>query len=128
MDRKEILDYVKKTYKIEPEYLFKGSPDTAALRHREDKKWFGLIMRVPGKSLGFETEEEQEILNVKADPELIGILQTQTGFLPAYHMNKEHWISILLDGAVEIKEIRSLIDGSYGLTNKEKRRNASKNP
>ncbi len=49
---------------------------------------------------------------------MIGSLRLSKGFLPAYHMNKEHWITILLDGSVEREKIKQLIDLSYELTEK----------
>ncbi len=122
MDRNDIFDYVRSAYHTEPDYLFKSSPEAAVLRHKAgqngkaERKWFAAVLRVSGSRLGLETEEDVDVLNVKADPELISVLQTQEGFLPAYHMNKEHWISILLGGTVEKRKICSLIDGSYELT------------
>ena len=38
------------------------------------------------------------------------------GILPGYHMNKEHWISVVLDGSVAIEHIHELIQDSYALT------------
>ena len=43
-------------------------------------------------------------------------------FWPAYHMNKDKWISVLLDGAVPQEEIFRLIDLSYQLTGPAKRK------
>ena len=50
------------------------------------------------------------ILNVKCDPMLAGALRAQEGFHPAYHMNKEKWLTIRLDGSVPDAEIEKLID------------------
>ncbi|MBH9988732.1 MmcQ/YjbR family DNA-binding protein [Bartonella sp. W8098] len=47
---------------------------------------------------------------------MIGNLRQSVGYLPAYHMNKDSWISIVLDGTVSMKEICDLIDQSYFLT------------
>ena len=47
---------------------------------------------------------------------MIGGLRKDEGILPAYQMNKEHWISVLLDGTVEKEKICDLIDISYDLT------------
>lgn len=116
MNRKDVFQYVQRTYGTEPEYLFKSSPQAAVLRHRGGKKWYGIIMNLPGSRLGLETEEEVDVLNVKADPELVSFLQLQPGMFPAYHMNKEHWISILLDEAADRKKICGLIEESYRLT------------
>ena len=56
------------------------------------------------------------MLNVKCDPVLGSFLRTQEGFHPAYHMNKEQWLTIRLDGSVSEKEIKHLLDLSYDLT------------
>lgn len=47
---------------------------------------------------------------------MIGSLRMKEGFFPAYHMNKENWISILLDGTVSADEIEPLLELSYQLT------------
>ena len=38
-----------------------------------------------------------DIVDVKVEPELVGSLRLKEGIFPAYHMNKEHWITIKLD-------------------------------
>ena len=118
MNRQEIFRWVKRQYGTEPDYPWQD--DNAVLRHRKNRKWYGLIMRVERHRLGLPGEGETEVLNVKCDPELVGALRPQPGFLPAYHMNKAQWISILLDGTVAEKEIRNLLDMSYGLTGPRK--------
>ena len=57
-----------------------------------------------------------DVLNVKCDPTIIGMLWMQTGFYPAYHMYKEKWVSILLCGPAPDDEIKELIEFSYQLT------------
>ena len=57
-----------------------------------------------------------DVLNVKCDPTIIGMLRMQPGFYPAYHMNKEKWVSILLCGPVADDEMKELIEFSYQLT------------
>ena len=56
---------------------------------------------------------EGAVLNVKCDPILIGSLRREPGFLPAYHMSKDSWISILLDGTVPDDRIMPLLSMSY---------------
>ena len=34
---------------------------------------------------------------------------------PGYHLNKEHWNTVTLDGSVPEKEVRAMIDESYRL-------------
>ena len=57
-----------------------------------------------------------DVLEVKCDPLLAGSLRMEQGILPAYHMHREHWITVLLDGSVAQKEIFCLLDQSFLLT------------
>lgn len=41
--------------------------------------------------------------------------------LPGFHMNKEHWNSIILDGTIPEKEIKRMIEESYDLIKVEKK-------
>lgn len=117
--RQEILEYVSGQYGTKPEYPWMDSPNFAVLRHSDNNKWYGLIMDVAKDRLGLPGNDIVDIVNVKCDPAMIGSLRTQEGFLPAYHMNKGHWISILLDGTVEKERIFPLIDRSFALTEKK---------
>lgn len=116
MKRETLFKYVREHYKAEPEYLWNKHPGYAVLRHQDGEKWFGIVMNVPGTKPGLETEDEVDVLNVKVRPEHIGSLRKREGILPAYHMNKEHWISIVLSGPLSPKEIHDLLSESYELT------------
>lgn len=119
MKREEIFEYVKKQYGTEPEYLWSDSPQNAVLRHTgKNRKWYGLILNVSEKSLGLKGDSTVDILNVKCQPDIVSSLQQAMGFLPAYHMNKKHWITILLDGSVPENRILDYLDWSYDLTDK----------
>ena len=50
----------------------------------------------------------------------IGSLILDKGIHPAYHMNKNHWITVCLDGSVEEEKIMWLVDVSFELTDKPK--------
>ena len=65
-----------------------------------------------------------DLLEVKCDPLLASGLRRTPGILPAYHMNKEHWLGILLGGPLPEETIRQLIGLSYELT----RQKAGKKP
>lgn len=71
--------------------------------------------------MGLSDEGMLDILNLKCDPLLIGSLRTAPGFFPAYHMNKESWITLALDGSVPEDQIKALLDMSYELTKDKKR-------
>ena len=73
-------------------------------------------MKIPKTRLGEYSDRIVDIVNIKCDPIMLGSLLEEKGFYPAYHMNKEHWITICLDGSVDDEKILSLIDISYDLT------------
>ena len=114
-DRVEtILDYVKRRFGTVPEYLWKSAPNYAVLRNNKNKKWYAIIMDVPKEKLGMPGGGILWVMNVKCNPMMIGSFINRKGFLPAYHMNKEHWMSIIIDDKeVKIEEICGLIDMSY---------------
>ena len=111
-----VFDYVRTTYGVEPDYPFPTAPDYPVLRHPDTRKWFALIMDVPRYRLGLSGEERVDILNIKCDPLLSGSLRLQEGYFPAYHMNHDGWLTILLDGTVPIADITPLLDMSFELT------------
>lgn len=114
VDREEIFEYVKKQYGTIPEYLWSSSPDSAVLRHHNGK-WYAVIMNVERFKLGLDGDDTVEIIDVKCDPEMTGMIIQTYGFLPGYHMNKQHWITILLDGIVGESKILDFLDMSYDL-------------
>lgn len=118
--REMILQYAKERYGTEPEYLWAKFPNYAVLRQRELGKWYAIIMDVPGKKLGLDTAAHVDILDIKCDPLLSGSLRESRGFLPAYHMNKDKWIALLLDGSVPQDQVLKLLDLSYDITKKGK--------
>ena len=116
MIREEYFKIVFERLKTEPDYPFSGFPDYAVLRHGDSRKWFALMMEVPRDKLGLAGTKKLDIVNLKCDPILISSLRGETGIFPAYHMNKEKWITIFLDGTVPKNEICDLLDLSYDLT------------
>lgn len=114
--RDKIFEYVKENFGTSPEYLWQKTPDTAVFRHSENKKWYAIIMDISKRKLGIDSDEFVDIINVKCDPILISSLLNNKGYFPAYHMNKNYWISVLLDKTVDLEEIISLINFSYELT------------
>lgn len=73
-------------------------------------------MNIPAKKLGISQEGNLDALNLKCDPVLNSLLRGEEGILPAYHMNKKHWITILLDSSFPKEQVYNLIDNSYDLT------------
>ncbi len=112
-----VLAYIREQYGAEPEYLWEDNDTSAAIRHPTHKKWFAALLQdLPGSKLGLPELARVDVLNVKCDPVLIASLRDGVGYLPAWHMNKTHWLSIRLDGAVPAEDICSLVDLSWQLT------------
>lgn len=124
----QLLAFAQEEFSVAPEYLFESSPDAAILRRRDNRKWFALFMTISAVKLGCRYDEPIRILNVKADPNLIGSLRLCDGFYPAYHMNKENWITIALEGSVAFDQIAQLLTMSYDLTGKKKTAKRAKKP
>ena len=118
MTRTELAQYILETYSTEPDYPWLKSPTFAVFRQSSNRKWFALIMDIPRDKLGLPGTELLDIVNLKCDPLLIGSLRRMPGIFPAYHMNKESWISVALDGTVPEEQIKMLLDMSYALTKK----------
>lgn len=113
--RQDILKYAAKTFKTTPEYLWKRTPNFAVLRRSDNNKWYGLIMDLPRHTMGLDGNGTVDVMNVKCDNALIGMLMGGPGYRHAYHMNKSNWITVILDGSVARDEILALIKQSYNL-------------
>jgi len=119
--RKQILAHVKKQYGVKPDFPW-DSTAHAVLRHKANRKWFGVIMEITEGDLGLNGHRVVDVINLKCDPIMIGGLMKEPGVYPAYHMNKGHWVSILLDSRIPSEKVFALIGMSYDLTKPKERR------
>lgn len=122
MTRTEWETYIFRTYGAAGEHLWAKYPNYAVFRHSENRKWFAAMMDIPKEKLGLPEGGVIEVLNVKCDPILIGSLRQEAGFFPAYHMSKTSWLTIALDGSAEEEKIKWLLDLSYDLTLRGKKK------
>ena len=120
MNRKDMNDYILQTYSVEPEFPWIKYPQHAIYRHGSNRKWFAVMMDIPGTKLGMESSDLICVLNLKCDPMLIGSLNAQPGIYPGYHMNKAYWITVCLNGNVPDDMIKWLLNMSFDLTNRKK--------
>ena len=111
--RERITQYIQDTYGTEAEYLWADSPDSAVFRHPASRKWYAIIMGALPERLDLPAGRTLDVMNVKCSTIMIGSLLATKGFLPAYHMNKNHWISIVLDNSVSDDQIIPLLELSY---------------
>ena len=112
---KEIITYVKNKYGDELEFLWEKSPKNAVIRRKSSNKWYAVILTIPKRKIGLESDEFIEVINLHNIPKEIEKLIDYKRYFPAYHMNKKHWCTICLDGTIELKEIYKKIDISYEL-------------
>ena len=116
MTRQELIDFIFDEYSVEPDFPFRMDDVTCVFRHTDNRKWFGIAMVVPYRTIGVNRDGSVDILNIKCDPIMMGSLRGKPGFCPAYHMNKDKWITILLDGSAEKEDITVLLAMSYNMT------------
>ena len=107
-----IADYIKSKYEVSPTFLWADDPYSGVFRDNNSKKWFGIIMYIKKDRLIKDAEGFVEVMNLKTD-EITQELLKEKGLYPAYHMNKKHWISIMLDNYVTNERAFELIDISY---------------
>lgn len=112
----KIVNFIKQEYGVKPEYLWKKYPTFCVFRHIGNNKWFALVATLPRKFLSAPGDGEVDFINVKCDKENTDFLRGVPGILPAYHMNKQNWITVLLDGTMPIKNVKKLLQDSFDLT------------
>lgn len=115
MTKQEFLAHCLDAYGTSPDYPFDGDFETAVLRHEGNRKWYAIVMRVSRKKFGFDSDEVIDVVNLKLPTEMFGSFGASDGVYPAYHMNKRHWISVLLPDASE-ETIRFLTVVSFDAT------------
>ena len=127
--RDRIDSYINEQYGVEAEYPWDRDNTSAVYRHKDNKKWFALIMNVKKDKLGLSGSGMVSAINLKIDDiNIHEMLITEEGIYPAYHMNKRNWITVILDGTVPEEQVLSLLDMSFSVTSKKYRRRAIREP
>ena len=119
MDRESIAAQIRNEYGAEGERLWMRFPEYLVFRNPDNQKWFAVLMDLERSRLMRSGEGKVDVINLKCDSILIGSLLRKKGFFPGYHMNKEHWITVLLDGSVEESELKALIRLSYEIVDRK---------
>ena len=127
--RQTVFDYIKKKYRVSPEYPWRKYAGNAVFRHSDNNKWFALVMDVQADKLGLSGSEYVDVINLKVDDMFFrDMIIQEDGIMPAYHMNKMHWITVLLDGTVPEEKIFDLIDMSFMATASAKKKEKIRPP
>ena len=122
----KVVEHIKTEFGVEAEFLWPEKyPSYCVFRHGDNRKWFALVATVSSKSLSMEIKDgengcendEIEIINLKFDKnQTYDFAETSDRIFPAYHMNKNNWITVVLDGGVSDEMVFELIRKSYLLT------------
>ena len=116
-----LMEYCERKFGTEPEAPWEDSPDAYTFKTAKRNKWYALFMTIPYKSLGLVAKGALDVVNIKLPPEKVLDLIDRVHFYPAYHMNKKHWITIVLDKEVDEPLVQQLLEESYGLVEKLKK-------
>jgi len=116
-----ISNSITEKYKDVPEFLWDNFKGYGVFRNKDNDKWYGLILNMNKNKLdkSIQDKTETNIINVKLTKEQITKLLNKPGFYEAYHMNKESWISIILDDTISDEEIMEYVTTSYDLIEKK---------
>ena len=125
MTKQEFLEYCLSTYGTSPDYPFDEDFETTVLRHTDNRKWYAIVMRVSRRKFGFDSDEVIDVVNLKLPTEMFGSFDAADGVYPAYHMNKLHWISVLLPDAPD-DVVQFLVNVSFEATKSSKRSKRSR--
>jgi predicted DNA-binding protein (MmcQ/YjbR family) len=117
MTRQDIIDYCltfPAAYEDYPFERIENGKATAVMRHKGNKKSFALIMH----------HHVELYLNLKCNPLDGDFLRSAfKSIIPGWHMNKNHWITIVMGGDVPEDLIKTLIRQSYDLIKPKLRSN-----
>jgi predicted DNA-binding protein (MmcQ/YjbR family) len=76
-----------------------------------------LVFKVTGKMFALlDLSEDSRGISLKCDPALaIDLREQYTAVIPAYHFNKKHWNTVIMDGSITERQLKEWIDHSYEL-------------
>ena len=108
-DRKTVIEYCSAFPHSYEDYPFHDLNWTV-MRRRDTTKGFAWIFEKDGKLW----------LNIKINPDWGRYFKDvyPHSVLPAYHMNKKHWVSVILDGTVRENDVKKMISESHKLCGK----------
>ena len=112
--KEKYIAFLKERFGAQPDFPWADTHDFSVFR-AENQKWFALIMKIKYKQLGLSGDEEVWVVNMKADADKIAALIDKKSIFPAWHMNKKHWITVLLSAATDFDRLCALTERSFEL-------------
>lgn len=109
-----IANYIMEKYNVSPEFLWSKFDGYGVFRKKDTRKWFAIIMNIDISKID-KGHGEVEIINLKLDAKKVKDLINKPGYYESYHMNKDSWISLILNDTLKDSEIKKLVDLSYNI-------------
>ena len=122
--KERYISHIEREFGCNAEYPWASPQETQDTKNRytdaavfrcPNQKWFALIMDIRYKNLGLESDEAVPVVNLKADPDRIPELTDKKSVFPAWHMNKKHWITVLLTRVTDFDRLCELTRRSHEL-------------
>lgn len=117
----EVIKYIKEKYNDDLEFLWDKFDDCAIWRNKSNEKWYGILMKVKRSKFFEDSEELVEVIDLRYNKGETEKIVDNKKIFSGYHMNKNSWITIKLDGTEKTKKIFELIDNSYKLSGESKK-------
>lgn len=109
------IAWIKNQFGADPDFPWPDDAQYSFVFRCPNDKWFALVMRIKYKQLALSGDEEVWVVNMKASPDEIPNLIDHKSIFPAWHMNKKHWITVLLTAVTDFEKLCELTTKSYEL-------------
>lgn len=109
----ELESHILGKYAAETDHPFDKDKSVTVFLRQDNRKWFAATKNIGCKFVDIDRPGRVDILNVRLDPHVVTSLRAREGFRPAWHMNQNRWVTILLDGTVSDEDILSYLDAAY---------------
>ena len=139
----DYIAWIKSQFGAEPDFPWPDDAPWSFVFRCPNEKWFALVMRIKYRQLGqsgqakncsrnffnafqsitgcqqpYSGDEEVWVVNMKADQAEIPNLIDKKSIFPAWHMNKKHWITVLLTAVTDFEKLCELTQKSWELVSK----------
>lgn len=118
-----LANHLKEKFGDDFDHPFVKYPKYASFRHPANNKWYALVFPLKLDKLDSETkplaksdlEREAEVINIKIDKRNLDQLLKKPGIYPSYHMNKQSWVSLVMDDCLSDQDVFDLVETSRAL-------------
>lgn len=111
----DFIAWINTKFGAVPDYPWPDDAPYSFVFRCPNGKWFALVMKIKYRQLGLTGDEELWVVNMKAGQESIPALVDRKSIFPAWHMNKKHWITVLLTATTDFGKLCELTEKSYEL-------------